>query len=188
MLHDFRPLKVAILVALLSSCASTSLSSYTDPAFTNATFDSVAIWADTKDLEWRRDLETNMQELVVTTTGAKAMRVLDIAPPTRDYNVAEVFKLMRGVGVAAVVVIAFTETGVTQSVSGNQYGVYTTEAPWAAGAVDMYEVESGAKVWTGTTKTEGDAFTTWKGIRNSQGSKVIAELLTSGLLPPPHEK
>ena len=188
MLHIFRITIVSIFFAFLCSCVTTSLSSYTDPAFTGVTFDSVAIWADTSDLEWRQDLETSMQERVVTTTGAKAVRVMDIAPPTRDYDVTEIFQLMRGVGVEAVVVIVFTETGVAQTVSGNQYGVYTSDMPWAEAAVDLYQVESGTKVWTGTAKTQGDEFTDWEAVRRSAGSKVIAELLANGLLPPPREK
>ena len=188
MLQIFRLATVTIFFALMCSCVTTSLSSYTDPAFTNITFDSVAIWVDTSDLKWRQDLETIMQERVVTTTGAKAVRVMDIAPPTRDYDVTEMFQLMRGVGVEAVVVIVFTETGVAQTVSGNQYGVYTHDMPWAEAAVDLYQVESGIKVWTGNTKTQGDEFTDWEAVRRSAGSKVIAELLASGLLPPRREK
>jgi len=53
---------ILIVFTFLSSCATTSISSYTDQAFTNATFDSVAIWADTSGLEWRQDLETIMQD------------------------------------------------------------------------------------------------------------------------------
>ncbi len=178
---------VSCFFALLCSCATTSLSSYTDPAFTGTTFESVAIWADTTDLEWRQDLETSMQERVVATTGATAIRVMDIAPPTRDYDFNDVFQLMRGDGVEAVIVITLTETGVAQSVGGNEYGVYTSDTPWADMAVDLYQVESGAKVWTGTAKTEGDEFTDWEGVRRSAGNKVIADLLANGHLPLPSE-
>ena len=188
MLQIFRIAIVSIIFALLCSCATTSLSSYTDPAFTGVTFESIAIWADTSDLEWRQDLETSMQERVVTKTGARAVRVIDIAPPTRDYDAIEMFQLMRGAGIEAVIVVVFTDTGVAQTVSGNEYGVYTSEMPWAEAAVDLYQVESGAKVWTGTAKTQGDEFTDWRAIRRSAGSKVIAELLANGLLPPPIEE
>ena len=188
MFQIFRIAAASIFFALLCSCVTTSLSSYTDPAFTDVTFDSVAIWADTSDLEWRQNLETSMQERVVVKTGAKATRVIDIAPPTRDYDAAEIFQLIQGAGVEAVIVVALTGTGVTQVVSGNQYGVYTSEAPWSEAAIDLYQVESGAKVWTGTAKTQGDEMTDWEMIRRSVGSKVIAELLTNGFLPPPREE
>ena len=188
MLQIFRIATASILFAFLCSCVTTSLSSYTDPAFAGITFDSVAVWVDTSDLEWRQDLESSMQERVVTNTGAKAVRVIDIAPPTRGYDASEIFELMRGAGVEAVIVVAFTETGVAQTVSGNQYGVYTSDTPWAVAAVDLYQVESGAKVWTGTAKTQGDEFTDWEAVRRSAGSKVIAELLANGFLPPPREE
>ena len=94
MLHIFRITIVSIFFAFLCSCVTTSLSSYTDPAFTGVTFDSVAIWADTSDLEWRQDLETGMRERVVSKTGAKAVRVIDIAPPTRGYDATEIFQLL----------------------------------------------------------------------------------------------
>ena len=178
----------ACTVILLGGCVTTSLSSYTDPAFTGATFESIAVWANTSDLEWRQDLEKSMQERVVSNSGAKAVRVIDFAPPTREYDAAEIFQLMRGTGVEAVIVVAFTDTGVAQTVGGNEYGVYTNETPWAEAAVDLYEVESGAKVWTGTAKTQGDEFTNWVDVRRSAGRKVIAELLANGLLPLPSEE
>ena len=178
-------LSILIVALVATGCVTTSLSSYTDPAFTGVTFDSVAIWADSNDLEWRQDLETSMRERVVSDTGAKAVRVIDFAPPTRNYDAAEIFQLMRGAGVEAVIVVAFTDTGVAQTVSGNQYGVYTSDMPWAEATVDLYQIESGVKVWTGTAKTQGDEFTDWEAVRRSAGSKVIADLLAKGLLPPP---
>ncbi len=84
--------------------------------------------------------------------------------------------------------VTFTETGVVQTVSGNEYGVYTSDSPWAEAAVDLYQVESGAKVWTATVKTQGDEFTDWEAVRRSAGSKIIAELLANGFLPPPREE
>jgi len=184
MLQIFRIGIVSIIFAFLCSCVTTSLSSYTDPAFTGATYESIAIWADTSDLEWRQDLETGMQERVVTNTGAKAIRMMDIAPPTRDYDFTEMFQLMRGADTDAVIVVELTDTGVAQAVSGNEYGVYTSDMPWAEATVALYEVESGTKVWTGTVKTQGDEFTDWGAVRRSAGNKVIEDLLANGLLPP----
>ncbi len=187
MLHNFRLTTISVSLLFLSSCATTSISSYTDPAFTGVTFGSVAVWADTSDLEWRQDLETSMQERIVSTTGAKAIRTIDIAPPTRGYDAIEMFQLMQGVGVEAVIVVAFTETGVAQTVSGNEYGIYTSDMPWAEAAVDLYQVESGTKVWTGTAKTQGGDLANWDIVRRSAGNKVITDLLANGLLPPPAE-
>jgi hypothetical protein len=126
-----------------------------------------------------------MHDRVVTKTGAAAIRVIDIAPPTRDYDSTEVFQLMGGAGAKAVIVVTFTDTGVAQSVSGNQYGVYTSDSPWAQADVTVFEVESGAKVWTGTAKTQGDDMSDWATVRRSAGSKIVEELLAEGLLPPP---
>lgn len=188
MLQVFRIGLVSIIFAFLCSCVTTSLSSYTDPAFTGATFESLVIWADTSDLEWRQDLEAGMQERVVTKTGATAIRMMDIAPPTRDYDLTEMFQLMRGADTDAVIVVELTDTGIAQTVSGNEYGVYTSDMPWAEATVALYEVESGTKVWTGTVKSQGDEFTDWGAVRRSAGSKIIADLLANGLLPPPGEE
>jgi len=187
MLHFLRVATVSISFLFLCSCATTSLSTYTDPAFADVTFDSVAIWADMGDLEWRQDLETRMQQRMATKTGAKATRVIDIAPPTRGYNVDEVFQLMRGVGIQAVLVVAFTETGIKQTISGSGDGVQTYNKPWGEATVDLYHVESGNKIWTGNATTRGDAFTDWEEVRRSAGTKIIAGLLADGLLPPPSE-
>ena len=169
MLHLFRAATVVAPLVFLYSCASTSLSSYTDPAFVGATFDSVAIWADTNDMEWRQDLETRMQQRVVSKTGAQASRLMDIAPPTRGYSVDETFQLMLGAGIQAVIVVTFTDTGINQTISGNEYGVQTYDKPWGAASIDLYHVESGVKVWTGSASTRGNAFADWDDIRNSAG-------------------
>ncbi len=187
MLQIFRIGLVSIIFVFLCSCVTTTLSSYTDPAFADVTFDSVAVWADTSDLEWRQGLETSMQERIVLETGATAVRVIDFAPPTREHDATEIFQLMQGEGVEAVIVVTLTDTGATQVVSGNQYGVYTSEAQWAEATVDLYQLESGAKVWTGTAKTQGDDMTDWAAVRRSAGSKIIADLLANGLLPLPRE-
>ncbi len=47
MKSPYRVVLAAAFVAVLCSCVTTSLSSYTDPAFTDATFDSVAVWTGT---------------------------------------------------------------------------------------------------------------------------------------------
>lgn len=183
----FRIATILISLAMLGACATTSFSSYKDPAFTDATFQSLAVFADSGDLEWRQDLETIMHDRIVATTGARAMRMVDIVPPTRDLDTSEMFQVLRAAGADAVLVVAFIDSGVTQTVSGNQYGVYTIESPWAQADVAVYEVETGTKVLTGTAKTEGDTGADWRTVRRSAGDKIIEDLVVKGLLPPPDE-
>ncbi|MGB5690041.1 MAG: hypothetical protein WBM45_12255 [Woeseiaceae bacterium] len=108
-----------------------------------------------------------------------------VAPPTRDYEPSEVFQLLRGTDVEAVIIVSLTDTGVTQSVSGNQYGVSTYESPWAQADVTLFDIETGSKVWTGTAKTQGDEFTDWAAVRRSAGNKIVSDLLDNGLLRAP---
>jgi len=177
---------VLICALLLASCASTSITDYTDPSYTETTFHSVAVWAHTTDLNWRQDLETRMQARVHSETGATAVRAIDISPPTRAFSVDETYQLLAGANVDAAIVVVFTDSGVSQSISSDGYGnVNTYDKPWSEATVNLVDVKSGSVAWTGTAKTRGNAFADWNDIRQSAGNQVIARLLANGILPPP---
>ena len=174
-----------LCLLLLQGCASTSISDYTDPSYVDVTFYSVAIWAKSDDLEWRQDLETKMQQRVQSHTGASAIRVIDVAPPTRGFSVAEIYQLLQGANVDAAIVIVFTDKGVRQSVSSDGYGnVSTSDEPWGEATVEVVDIKSSMVAWTASTSTQGDDFTGWDDIRRSAGNRIISQLLSIGMLPP----
>jgi hypothetical protein len=183
--NSVRGLSILVCVLLLQSCASTSLSDFTDPSYTDATFYSVAVWAKTDDLEWRQDLETGMQNRVHSVTGASAIRVIDIAPPTRGFSVEETYQLLQGANVDATIVLVFTDTGINQTYQTDGYGnLQTHNKPWGAATVDVVDVKTSAVARTGNTNTRGNAFADWDDIRQSAGNQVIKKLLAIGMLPP----
>ncbi len=184
--HLARIIGGLLCLFLLQGCASTSISDYTDPSYADTTFYSVAIWwAKSDDLEWRQDLETKMQQRVQSHTGASAIRVIDVAPPTRGFSVAEIYQLLQGANVDAAIVIVFTDKGVRQSVSSNGYGnVSTSDEPWGEATVEVVDIKSSMVAWTASTSTQGDDFTGWDDIRRSAGNRIISQLLSIGMLPP----
>lgn len=184
MSNAVRSLSILACVFFLQSCVSTSLSDFTDPSYADVTFYSVAIWAKTDDLAWRQDLETGMQNRVHSETGASAIRVIDIAPPTREFSVVETYQLLQGANVDAVIVIVFTDTGIKQTYHATDGNLQTYNKPWGQATVNLVDVKSSVIAWTGSTNSRGNAFADWDDIRQSAGNEVIKKLLAIGMLPP----
>jgi hypothetical protein len=188
---SFRLFIIYSVIALSATgCATTSISDFTDPAYADMTYQSIAVWAKTEDLEWRQDLESVLQDRIVAKSGADATRVIDFAPPTRGFSNEEVLQLAQGRNIEAILVIAFTASGINQTYATNvgtgQLDTYNR--PWGNAEAMLIDVQGSSIAWKGNTSTSGNGYANWETIRASAGSTLVSRLLEIGLLPqPPNE-
>lgn len=62
-------------------------------------------------------------------------------------------------------------------------GGYNVNKPWARFTAELYDVETGEKVWYATANTGGNAFAKWKTIVRSMAGKTVSKLAKDGLIP-----
>ena len=77
------------------------ITAYVDPAYHSQTFDGIAVYSDSSDLNWRRTIETKTLE-TLQKNGVRAFSGSRMVPPTRQWTRAEGDSILRQAGVNAV--------------------------------------------------------------------------------------
>ena len=158
-------LGVAALIGF-GGCASTSMTSFTDPSYRSTSFSRLLVIANLSDLQWRQRLERRLvQEF--RENGIFAMEGMNLFPPTRDLTDQEKIDLLIQNQIDSYIVVGVGEIGTQQvyipqtgsstktegsvSVYGNiatyrekskttAYGGYTVSKPWAQFDAKLFDV------------------------------------------------
>ncbi len=77
------------------------ITAYVDPAYYSQTFDAIAVYSDSSDLQWRRIIETKTLE-TLHKNGVRAFSGSRLVPPTRQWTRTEGDSILRLAGVNAV--------------------------------------------------------------------------------------
>lgn len=213
---NFRRVRIFSVVAgvllFLSGCASTSVTAYKDPNFASKTYESLAIYANTENLEWRQSLEQTMVA-EINKRGGYAVPSMSLIPPTRDYEPGEAARILfRENNIGGLITIKVGDSGVQQqwipqtgstttssgtvSTYGNTgtysgtssttyQGGYNVNKPWAKMSTELIDLESGKKVWVASSHTGGNAYASFNTIRKSYCKKIANELQKAGLFISP---
>ncbi len=198
------------VVALLgfSGCASTSMTSFTDPGYRTTTFTRILVVANLSDLQWRKRIESRLVDEFLWN-GVFAMEGMNLFPPTRELTDQEKIDLLVQNKIDAYIVIGVRETGTQEvyipetgsstqtegsvSVYGNtatyreksrttKYGGYTVSKGWAEFDVKLYDVSNGQCAWVASAFTGGNAFANFNTIINSFCFKTVEQLIKDGVV------
>jgi hypothetical protein len=198
----------AITLILFSGCASTSMTSFTDPAYRGTTFKRVLVVANVSDLEWRQKIETRIvQEF--RSEGIYAMEGINLFPPTRAFTDSQKVELLVQNNIDSYIVIGVGESGIQQvyipqtgsstktegrvDVYGNTatyeeksttrtYGGYNVSKPWAHFDAKLYDVSRGDIAWVASATTGGNAYANFNTVVNSFCGKTVEQLIKDGVV------
>ena len=200
----------AILLAglvLLTGCAWTSMNSYRDPtSHGRDPMSGIAIFAVIGDLGLRQTVELVAAKRFTELTSTRAVRAMDLLPPTRQISAQEATKTLLDSGIDGVLFMiltdAYTETyqapGMAMtsgfaSIYGNSinYQGQTTYVPGARTTkprntynLMMADLRTGDIVWIASTFTRGNGYADTSVMTDSLVRSTIKELLAERLLLP----
>ncbi|MFN0157684.1 MAG: hypothetical protein ACKVRP_06375 [Bacteroidota bacterium] len=201
------------ILSLLSTtfcggCASTRMTSFTDPDYRQTTFKRILVLANTSDLERRLHFESTMVE-VLLDAGVVAIEGFKLFPPTRNLTPERKVELLIQDSIDSYLSISVGESGMEQvyipptgsttttkgkaSVTGNKLeyrgkstttieGGYNFSKPWAAFDVELVDVSTGNTAWVASAFTGGNAFANFSTVINSFCDQTIDQLANDKLI------
>ena len=202
--YIFTTLSLIILVG----CASTRMTSFTDPDYQKAEFKRILVVANTNDLEDRQKLESKMVE-EFSNIGVFALESFRLFPPTRELTDEDKVELLLKYDIDAFISISVGESGVSEvyvpqtssttktkgnvNVYGNTatykekstttyQGGYTLNKPWAEFETQLYDVSNGQMAWIATSFTGGNAYANRNTVIDSYCGKTVDQLLEDKLI------
>lgn len=207
----FRMVLVLLAVAVLAGCGPrTKISSFVDPAYRGdgRHFSSVAVFASGVGLEEQQIIEDS----VVAAFAAheiRALRGMDVIPPTRSYSDEEWADLVRATGVEALLFFAVggkdtTETYIPptyypgsttgtattygsttyidiQQQPGYTTGGYSVSKPFAAYSASIISVADGSKAWQADATAGGNSFHSFNDLSKQVAKETVEQLVADGL-------
>ncbi|MDR3625561.1 MAG: hypothetical protein P4L45_01935 [Ignavibacteriaceae bacterium] len=185
---------------LFTGCASTSITSFTDPDYRAVQFKNILTVANTNKLSDRLSLENRIVE-VMATNGIKAIPSYSIFPPTREFTDNQKKDLMLDNKIDGCLIINFGEQGVQEisipitgstsqtKITGNsittstQYiGGQTFNKPYAEFELKLYDVSNGKMAWTANSFTGGNAYANFNTVYSSFCNRIVDRLSQDNLI------
>jgi hypothetical protein len=178
---------VAVLLGYtLAGCASTSLTSYRDPAFADAQFGKVAVLASGVQLDDRIALENRMVGALRNKRIA-AEAVIRLFPPTRPISDEELRSALLSEGYDAILYVQRVEWGSkiqpswTQMFGGSNTND-TTERLYASFDATLVDLETLKIAWMASARTGGSEYADAKEIMSSFADGTADALESKQLL------
>ena len=195
---------ILIILSIFSTviffnCASTTMTSFIDPAYRDATFKRFVIVVRSNNFTSRKWLESLFVE-ELTSQGIYAKESILLFPPTREYSKEQKQETLIKNKYDAYIVVDVGETGVesiyipptkvTQGhTSGNKWtevtnlvGGGTIEKPWAQVRTTLCDASTNDIAWIADSYTGGNGFANFNTVADSYCEKVIDQLKNIGMI------
>ncbi len=208
MRHSVLGAILPIGLLLLSACAVTDMTSFSDPKFAGRQFSSVMVVGDQMPLKDRMAAEDILVR-EFERAGVRAVRGIDYLPPTRTIT-EELFRQAvaqtavqtvlylalvdrttketyippiyhPGTSYSTVNVIGNTAYVNTYTTSGYTTGGYSISKPRAAYISVLVDVTSGETIWTAEASSRGNAFASFEQLTISASQEAVRKLIADGL-------
>jgi hypothetical protein len=195
---------LAGIFTLITGCASTSITSFTDPDYKSIQFKNILVAANTNKLGYRLSMENRIVE-VFATNGIKSIPSYSIFPPTREFTDSLKKDLMISNNIDGCLMVYFGESGieqvqipvigsktkgtVTYNSRGADYELKTTyiggqvlDKPYAEFDIKLYDVINGKMAWIANSFTGGSAYSNFNTVYSSFCDKIIERLSADNLI------
>lgn len=199
---------VCVLV-ILAGCAQTKMTSFTDPSRKDAPkYLAAMVMGAGMGLEERQIAESEVVK-DFAKYGKKAIRSVDVVPPTGTFSTAEQLDRIKNAEVDSVLIIALAgrdevaqyipptyvpgQTTTTVNVIGNTaYATSNTTPGYTIGGgvvkkpranytVALYDAKSGQRVWIAEAASRGNAFASFNDLTVSASGEAVEKLFSDGL-------
>jgi hypothetical protein len=195
---------LAGIFTLITGCASTSITSFTDPDYKSIQFKNILVAANTNKLGYRLSMENRIVE-VFANNGIKSIPSYSIFPPTREFTDSLKKDLMISNKIDGCLMVYFGESGieqvqipiigsktkgtVTYNSSGADYESKTTyiggqvlDKPYAEFDLKLFDVINGKMAWIANSFTGGSAYSNFNTVYSSFCDKIVDRLSADNLI------
>jgi len=175
-----------LLGCLLPGCAATSLTSYSDPAFTTTSYWKFAVMVGGLQLDERQALENRLVG-ALRNKAVAAESTMRLFPPTREVSDDEVSSALLADGYDALLYVQRVDAGSkiepswTQIFGGSASG-NTAEHLYAAFDTRLVDLRSGQVAWIASAKTGGSEYAGVAEVVDSFASRTADALEEKQLL------
>jgi hypothetical protein len=198
------------MCGLLFSCAAkTNISSRLNPDYSSVQIQCLLVVAEFHKLDLQEAFEQKFRGCM-ESRGVRCVFEHDLFFEPENISDEEYFATLRKEKVDAVLIVipgssGYTQTYIPESSSTEEkgsgrvdpygnfsyrsksktstYGGYNVDKPWANFSAELYDPESGHKVWYATGSTGGNAFAKWKTVVRSMAGKTAKKLRQDGIIP-----
>lgn len=190
----------SVFALALSGCATTKITSFTDPAFVGKTFHKFVVVTPGVNLEYSSLLQSNVCK-ALKRENVTCARALDMFPPTRTYDGDQVQKELFANNIGGYLVVAYGGGGTyssqvgsmtygSASVYGNTVTAYGSTVPVTSFSrsdgysITLVDVSTANKAWIGGAKTQaqGLANITDEVFTSSLADQIAKQLKESKLI------
>jgi hypothetical protein len=179
------PLSALVVGFALVGCASTSTSSYRDPAFTQASYRKVAVMASGVQLGTRQQIEGRLAS-ALRGKHIQATEAMQLFPPTREIGQDDLMALLHERGFDGLLFVERVESGSTSHVT-NFLTAESEPREFVAFDARLIDIASGQNAWVGSLRTEANSgITSNSDILESFTSSTADELEEKHLLASAH--
>jgi hypothetical protein len=159
----------------LTNCASTRLTSQSDPSFADKRYNKILVYFESADLELRREAEIAIRTKL-TQYQVECSPAHQLFFPGKNYSDFEATNILESNQIDAVLIIRLLDAGVSSTyippttqtqtkawISGNylsgssttrSYGGYNINKPWASFSAQLLDVTTQNVVWIASAQTK----------------------------------
>ena len=194
----YKIVTLLFVASIISGCASTKVTGYTDPSFSSTTYRNTTVLASGLGLERAADLETRICD-AFQDQDVKCTKFTSLFPPTKRYSDAEIYSDLENRKIQSVVIVSAGGDQSASNVFGYQsYGNATAYGNSVQGSASSYahrsysrqsrmrvlllDVDARRTAWIGDANTEGKGLlnVTDKAFDSSLASKIVGTLSETG--------
>lgn len=198
---------------LILCCASTKMTSFVDPSYSDVTYKHLLIIYPSVDLDEKHTAE-NIYRDKFAKQGISIDIGIELLPPTREFSIDELDSIFSDHQIDGVLIVSFEDawtkesyipksqsssTKGSASVIGNSifykgktktttYGGYTVSKPRVQFTTTLYDTKTYDIAWKASSTTKGNAKASYKTLINSLAETTITDLLKYQMLVPVETK
>ncbi len=168
-----------VLAVIISSCASTETTTFTDPAFRGRQFSNVCVVADISDLKYKQKLEREMG-MELSARGISVRTGSMLFPPTRDWSEEQMQEILLKEGIDGYLLIEWKDKQVQETYKPGQAVTETKGEVKKRNGRDIYTERTVTTQGSGTVEREYRSYFEAKLIDvNTKGTAWIATSYSS---------
>jgi len=188
----------SVAIFALTGCASTRLTSQSDPALAGKRYHKILVQFDLMNLELRRDAEMTFQTKLAQYQ-VECIAAHQLLFPGKYYSDSEVINIIDSNQIDAVLIVSLSDAGVSSTyipptyqtqtnawINGNYlsgssttrtYGGYNINKPWASFSAKLIDVDAKNVVWIASAQTKGNGYAKAKTLLRSMANKTADRLV-----------
>lgn len=197
-----------LLIFFCIGCASTKITSITDPDYKGTKLNHLVVIANVNDLTMKQSIEQKLTETMMTKYNVKVSSGYDILPPTRQYTEIELKKILAKNSIDSVLILTVTDSGYKTSkyttyqpyqtqgnisqTGTNQYQYQSTTSggprtetynkPYLSVKTEIVDPVNGKTKWVATSNSRGNAFVGVNFILNDYIDAIAQKISEDGLI------